>query len=106
MTIPRVLLFAALLVLGFMIWGIHQDVFTLTQEARGLKDVVIRQPSPQPMKVVPLPRPRPKHKFHRPVRRKAVIHPKRESPVRFISPVQGDTSDDTVICTLPVPLTD
>ena len=74
MTIPRVLLFAALLVLGFMIWGIHQDVFTLTQEARGLKDVIIRQPTPsgisgetsQPTRAVPLPRLRPKRRFHRP----------------------------------------
>src|SRR6266576_2984624 len=111
MTIPRVLLFAALLVLGFMIWGIHQDVFTLTQEARGLKDVIIRQPpasvnttaqqagsgeTSQPTRAVPLPRPHPKRRFHRPtphgfgqtsrihrpLQRLGGLRPKRESPVR------------------------
>src|SRR6266576_1269893 len=114
MTIPRVLLFAALLVLGFMIWGIHQDVFTLTQEARGLKDVIIRQPTPpvsgetsRPMKAVPLPRPRPKHRptlrsgpasrIHRPMHHHGLLN----RPLGLIAPVQGDTPDDTVVFRLP-----
>src|SRR6266403_2164722 len=117
MTIPRVLLFAALLVLGFMIWGIHQDVFTLTQEARGLKDVIIRQPPPssgatsQPARAVPLPRPRPRHSFHKrkpiihkPMLRHGIIHKPTVPPVRFIP--EGDAADDTVVFRLPVPLTD
>src|SRR6266481_7821158 len=108
MTIPRILLFAALLVLGFMIWGIHQDVFVLTQEARGLKDVIIRPPSAsargsgstsRPSGVVPLPRPHPKHHFRKPHKlqiRKALIHKRTVPPVRFVTPTQGDAMDDTV----------
>jgi hypothetical protein len=37
MTIPRVLLTAALLVLGFMIWGLHNDAAGLRGELVGLR---------------------------------------------------------------------
>lgn len=34
MTIARVLMAAALIVLGFMIWGVHKDIYSLTELAQ------------------------------------------------------------------------
>lgn len=34
MTIARVILASALIVLGFMIWGVHKDVYNLTELAQ------------------------------------------------------------------------
>lgn len=41
MTIPRVIFAAALAVLGFMIWGIHKDIWTLTANINSAGTVIV-----------------------------------------------------------------
>jgi len=67
MTIPRVLMAACIMVLGFMLWGIHTGLSGLTTEAKGIRTDIVNEirgmakpVAPPPERIVtPLPQPRP-----------------------------------------------
>jgi hypothetical protein len=114
MTIPRVLMAAALMVLGFMIWGIHKDVFSLTEEARGLRTELSSQisevkgkvldralrPAPAPSPIpLPVPSPLKIKKHHHLLPR---IHRKAVSSIKIFSP-QELTEMDRIPMRSPPP---
>lgn len=110
MTTTRVLMAAALLVLGFMIWGVHTSLSGLTNETHGLRadlagvregliprtvERTVVTPAPPAERVyVPLPASRPppcicqKHKS-------GAVHKKKKSPppVEVVSPSQQNEID-------------
>src|SRR5216684_1102201 len=108
MTIPRVLMAACILILGFMLWGIHTGLSGLTKEAQGLRaDMVaeirgIPKPVPPPAQIVtpperiyvPLPQPRPTACICQ--RHKARAHRNRTPPVSVVTPSQLNEIDRMV----------
>lgn len=106
MTIARVLMAACIMVLGFMLWGIHTGLNGLTTEAKGLRTDITSQiaevkghlmwPTPE-RAVVPLPPPRPPACVCQRTKRASAVHHRRQRagppPVSIVTPEQLNEID-------------
>ncbi len=105
MTIPRVLMAACIMVLGFMLWGIHTGLSGLTTEAKGIRTDIVNEirgmakpvaPPPERV-VVPLPQPRPAACVCQRGKKGAVHHRRnRTPPVSIVTPSQLNEIDRLV----------
>lgn len=109
MTIPRVLMAACIMVLGFMLWGIHTGLTGLTTEAKGIRTDIVNEirgmakPIPAPPERVatsqervgvPLPQPRPAACVCQRGKKGAVHHRRnRTPPVSIVTPSQLNEID-------------
>lgn len=109
MTIARVLMAACIMVLGFMLWGIHNGLNGLTTEAKGIRADITSQISdmkgnlmskamPQPERtMVPLPPPRPPACVCQRTKKASAVHHRRQRagppPVSIVTPEQLNEID-------------
>jgi hypothetical protein len=105
MTIPRVLMAACVMVLGFMLWGIHTGLTGLTTEAKGIRTDIVNEirgmakpiPLPPERVITPLPPPRPPACVCQRGKKGAVHHRRnRTPPVSIVTPSQLNEIDRLV----------
>jgi hypothetical protein len=98
MTIPRVLLAACLLVLGFMVWGIHKDAFALKTEIVGMRGDFVKGVNTVAERLSAIGTPATPVPVQKVLRKKkccpkAIVHKPTRPPIRWISPTEGNAVD-------------